>query len=443
MYDNSSELTRIEIRLNRILEIYSQARVRGDFYEATLAVHTALEDALNVRLEEQDRNLPFSEKFERVLPGLFRSHSVDQLNKQRNFLSHPKQTFGDAEVRKTAIAFVDLAIAAWPSLFGHSAPAVTHPGTSTGDATMDAALWYAGRSPEQLARPAGEPPTIGSSQPAGRGHGNARASAWRALVLALLSLLALPLLIGFASFYWRHQPIIWHWVLIPMVLAAILGFSFLRNLWRFLRGVGLRRLAMAVSVGAVLATLALVPFTPKEADLPTRVGIALTRLLSSVERFVGSIASGIPALGANLASEIAPSTSTPVVVPMVTMEPTRAPWTATPEGTGATMKSPQQTAPPATPTVSSQPTPVLRPTPTQAGSIAIGARVRVKTDGAPLMSRAGPGKAKDVVARFDNGSELTVIEGPTTADGLTWWKVQGQAGTGWSAADFLEAIAAR
>ena len=76
-----------------------------------------------------------------------------------------------------------------------------------------------------------------------------------------------------------------------------------------------------------------------------------------------------------------------------------------------------------------------------AGAIAIGAHVTVKTDGTALLSRAAPGKDKDVVARFDNNSELVVVDGPVVIDGLTWWKVEGKGGSGWSAADFLSPIA--
>jgi len=424
MYNNSSELTRIETRLSKILEAYSRAQVRGDFYEAILAVHTAIEDALNIRLDEQVKDLSFCEKFERVLPDLFESYSVDQLNRQRNYLGHPKQIFSDADIRKTATAFVDLAIAAWPRLFGHSAPAITQPGMTTGDATMDAALYFAGRSPEpSFAGPAAAPSAIETSQPVWHDRRSTRSSAWRAFVLALLAFLALMLLIGFASYSWRYQPIIWPSVLIPTALALVLGFVLLRSLWRFLRGVGLRWLIVVVSVGAVLATLALVPFTPKEADLSTRAGIALTRLLSSVELLVGGIVSRIPALGADLAHEVVAATPAPVVASTATPEPTVSSRSASP--TTAVLGS--EIAQPAA----------------QKTSITIGARVRVRTAGAPLLSRAAPGKDQKVLAQFTNGSELTVIEGPATASGLTWWKVQGQAGTGWSAAEYLEAIETR
>jgi hypothetical protein len=248
----------------------------------------------------------------------------------------------------------------------------------------------------------------------------------------------MPLLIGFAWYHWRQRLIIWYWALTPTVLGLVLSFFILRHLWRFLRSVGVLRLGTAVSVGIVLATLALIPFTPRGMDLPNKAGVALARVLTFVGRAVGGVASGISAFGADLAHVVSPTTALPTVVPMATMEPTRAPWTAAPTETATAMKTPQPTAPSATPVVSSQLTSTPTPAPTATSDIRVGVRVRVKTDGAALMSRAEPGKDKTVVARFDNGSELTVLEGPVTADGITWWKVQGQAGTGWSAADFLE-----
>ncbi|MBX0328974.1 hypothetical protein K2Z83_14950 [Oscillochloris sp. ZM17-4] len=52
-----------------------------------------------------------------------------------------------------------------------------------------------------------------------------------------------------------------------------------------------------------------------------------------------------------------------------------------------------------------------------------------------LRARAAPGLAGSirVVARFPEGSEVTVIEGPAQVDGLTWWRIGGDAGEGWSA----------
>jgi len=53
------------------------------------------------------------------------------------------------------------------------------------------------------------------------------------------------------------------------------------------------------------------------------------------------------------------------------------------------------------------------------------------------MGRAAATTDAEIVARFE---ALVVIAGPEEAAGLTWWQVEGEAGAGWSAADFLEAV---
>ena len=396
---------------------------------------------------EQEEDLNFTQKFDQVLPDLSVRFSVDQLNKRRNYYGHPKQLFEDSEIRQTAVGFIDLSIAAWPDLFGHTRAPIVHPALAsapgaTGLLQQMAVLRQKDQQIQQLARRIQELETSERPQPGEPVREpfqtGAQAIPWRALVFGILLLLPLLLLVGFAGYHWRQQPIIWYWAAISTILSLVLGFFAMRHLWRFLRSVGLRRLVAAVSVGLVLATLTMIPFAPRGIDLPYKAGAALARVLTFVEQAVGGVASGISSLGANLAHAVAPTTSLPTVVPMATMEPTRAPWTATPVGAATALQTSQPTALPVTPTASAQPTSTPRPPTVQPVGITIGARVRVKTDGAALMSRAEPGKDKTVIARFDNGSELTVLEGPVTADGITWWKVQGQAGTGWSAADFLE-----
>jgi hypothetical protein len=83
---------------------------------------------------------------------------------------------------------------------------------------------------------------------------------------------------------------------------------------------------------------------------------------------------------------------------------------------------PTITLPPATPTT--PPTPVL----------AVGGRARVANlNGAPLRARAGPGVNQPIAARIPEGSEVVLLEGPVEADGYTWWRIEAEAGTGWSA----------
>jgi hypothetical protein len=68
----------------------------------------------------------------------------------------------------------------------------------------------------------------------------------------------------------------------------------------------------------------------------------------------------------------------------------------------------------------------------------IGDTVRVVgTDGAPLRARSSPSTTASIVARFPAGGALKIIDGPQTVDGRTWWKLRGDNGEGWCAAEFL------
>jgi hypothetical protein len=62
-----ADVNSIERCLRQVLVVYANARTRGDFLEATLAVHNALEDALNFHLGEQASELTFSQKARAVL----------------------------------------------------------------------------------------------------------------------------------------------------------------------------------------------------------------------------------------------------------------------------------------------------------------------------------------------------------------------------------------
>jgi hypothetical protein len=42
-----------------------------------------------------------------------------------------------------------------------------------------------------------------------------------------------------------------------------------------------------------------------------------------------------------------------------------------------------------------------------------------------------------VIACLPDGTEMTVLGGPIEADGLVWWQVESDLGTGWGAADYL------
>ncbi len=104
--------------------------------------------------------------------------------------------------------------------------------------------------------------------------------------------------------------------------------------------------------------------------------------------------------------------STPTVTPTRTPRPTLAAPTATPAPTNTAV-------------------PVLR-----ADSFA----VVTNTNDAPLLGHKAPGKKSPTVARFAAKERVQVLEGPQQADGLSWWRVKGKAGEGWSAGDFLAPV---
>jgi hypothetical protein len=90
------------------------------------------------------------------------------------------------------------------------------------------------------------------------------------------------------------------------------------------------------------------------------------------------------------------------------------------------------------------PTPTAPPSPTPAPTLRVGGRARVVNIGdSTLRARVEPSLAQSsqIVARFPQGSEVSIAEGPVQADGLTWWRIQGEAGEGWSAERSAEGVA--
>lgn len=97
--------------------------------------------------------------------------------------------------------------------------------------------------------------------------------------------------------------------------------------------------------------------------------------------------------------------------------------TATPRPT------PRPTLPPPTPT----PEPSLRP-----DSFA----VITGTEGAALRARTEPGINAPIETRFREGQNVRILEGPRSADGRDWWRIEADGESGWAAADFLQPIEA-
>jgi hypothetical protein len=117
----------------------------------------------------------------------------------------------------------------------------------------------------------------------------------------------------------------------------------------------------------------------------------------------------------------------------------------TPAVTVTTVMTPTATVSLIVPTSAVQPTdtivlPVLTPeasaTPDE---IAPGAIVTVTgTSGAGLNLRQQPSTYAKVMANVKEGTALTVLEGPSEADGYVWWMVRTPDGAeGWAAANWL------
>lgn len=99
---------------------------------------------------------------------------------------------------------------------------------------------------------------------------------------------------------------------------------------------------------------------------------------------------------------------------------------------GATTPAPTADSTPAAST-----TPSAVPS-TGAGKFKGGDAVIV-TGAAPdcLNVRVAAGTGNDAIVCVQDGTELRVTGGPTTASELTWWKVETELGEGWAAEDYL------
>ncbi|MCC7448951.1 MAG: SH3 domain-containing protein [Anaerolineae bacterium] len=71
--------------------------------------------------------------------------------------------------------------------------------------------------------------------------------------------------------------------------------------------------------------------------------------------------------------------------------------------------------------------------PASTGGLIIGGAAIVNTtQGDKLNVRSGPGRTFLIVARLDAGTRVTLLEGPRSADGLTWWRIRTPSGAeGW------------
>lgn len=77
--------------------------------------------------------------------------------------------------------------------------------------------------------------------------------------------------------------------------------------------------------------------------------------------------------------------------------------------------------------------PTPTPVPVVGGTLTVGQAARVSAPGG-LNIRQAPSTAGVLVTRLGFGQRLSVLEGPISADGYIWWKVDdGQGNVGWGA----------
>lgn len=80
----------------------------------------------------------------------------------------------------------------------------------------------------------------------------------------------------------------------------------------------------------------------------------------------------------------------------------------------------------------------ISPTPE---NIAVGKNVIARAEDSGVNVRSAAGVQNERLFVAENGEAFTIIEGPTEADGLTWWKIQSPTDpnrAGWAAAAYLE-----
>jgi hypothetical protein len=81
---------------------------------------------------------------------------------------------------------------------------------------------------------------------------------------------------------------------------------------------------------------------------------------------------------------------------------------------------------------------IISPTPE---NIAVGKTVIATAEDSGVNVRSEAGVQNERLFVADNGESFTVVDGPTQADGLTWWKIQSPTDSsraGWAAAAYLE-----
>lgn len=126
--------------------------------------------------------------------------------------------------------------------------------------------------------------------------------------------------------------------------------------------------------------------------------------------------------------------------PEVTTTATVTPTVAPPAATETAVVTPTATLEPtatATTAITPTATPVLTPTATPEGGIpspTVGGRAQVTTQYQFVNLRDAAGLSAETIGQLQDGTLVTILEGPEEADNIRWWKVDdGQGNVGWVA----------
>lgn len=120
---------------------------------------------------------------------------------------------------------------------------------------------------------------------------------------------------------------------------------------------------------------------------------------------------------------------------------------ATPPAAGTSLADQQATILPTTgpggPAVVVVATPGAVPNVQPGGALVVGGRAIVAQQGDQLNLRTAPstGGNSSVISALPAGTSLQIVEGPTQAEGFTWWRVRVNDQEGWVVGDFLSAAA--
>lgn len=278
-------------------------------------------------------------------------------------------------LRATAASLANIAVNVWPRLFQTAPPPLVHPPA-------------AGAATGRVDRPPADMPAAARPD-------------WEDLTLWVVLSLLIPWLLGLTFRWWAIRVVPRAVPLLLAVIALALVYLWLRSLWGLITRFGLIRLLMVAALAAA-ATVVGLGFggsaQPPEDTVLTRLSYGVRRLPDEVARWPGYLFSA----GAH--------TGDRVLALLLATSP---------------------------PDARSGPTPTVS-MPDGGEAFRIGIAVVVHTGGSVLRCRSSPGLDHPQVARFADGTHLTLVAGPREADGLRWWQVAQGDLRCWSAETFLQ-----